>query len=260
MSSPSPHLVEETNLSRAWGKALLQIVDGSGTKTIPAIVSIAGFQEGEAQEDAAIRRELDACLRGRGMQAVHTIANTLFPRSLYRLAKFDRHKLRDLYLGSYDRFVALEPHKNGRGMYFHRLVAYGSSQFNQLEFIIEQFLSRPGVRHSMFQATTFIPEVDDTPAAQLAFPCLQQLSFVPVEEGLIVNAFYATQQLFEKAYGNYLGVCRLGAFMAKEMGLSLSRVNVFAGVLKLERIGKRDAALQPVINEVRRAIAEVKEK
>jgi len=254
MSSLEPPLIEETNLSRAWGRALVHIIDHSGTEVVPLLVSLTNFPDGEPEEDSNIRRELDSCLRTKGSQSVHTVANTLFPRSLYRLAGYNRERLYALFLENYDRYVALEPHKNARGMYFHRLIAYGEPPINQLEFIITQYRSRPGVRRSMFQATTFDPALDYTNAAQLAFPCMQQISFVPVSEGLVVNAFYASQQLFEKAYGNYLGVCRLGNFMAREMGLPLARVNCFAGVLKLERIGKTDRALGVVVQAARQAI------
>ena len=108
----------------------------------------------------------------------------------------------------------------GRGLYFERMVMYGRGPCdgNQLEWILSQFGSRKGVRRSMLQAATFDPGRDHVASAQLGFPCLDHVSFVPTRAGLVVNATYATQQVFDKAYGNYLGLTRLGAFMAKEMG------------------------------------------
>ena len=50
-----------------------------------------------------------------------------------------------------------------------------------------------------------------------------------------------------KAYGNYLGIAQLGAFMAHEMQTKLLRMNVVVGVAKFERISKSDADLQPLI-------------
>lgn len=91
----------------------------------------------------------------------------------------------------------------------------------------------------MFQASIFDPGRDHVRNAQLSFPCLQHVSFVPQGETLTLNAFYATQQLLNKAYGNYLGLCRLGNFMADEMGLTFSRMNCFVGVAKLENIGNK---------------------
>ena len=88
---------------------------------------------------------------------------------------------------------------------------------------------------------------DHVASAQLGFPCLQQISFDPTKAGLIMNSFYATQQIFDKAYGNYLGLARLGAFMAHEMGIPLAQINVMVGIAKLERIAKRDSDLVPVV-------------
>ncbi|MFG3594491.1 hypothetical protein ACFXS9_20745 [Bradyrhizobium sp. RDI18] len=99
----------------------------------------------------------------------------------------------------------------------------------------------------MLQATTFDPGRDHVASAQLGFPCLQQVSFEPTSAGLVTNAFYATQQIFDKAYGNYLGLAQLGAFMAHEMGMPLARVNVMVGIAKLERITKSDTDFVPLV-------------
>ena len=143
----------------------------------------------------------------------------------------------------------MNPSANRRGLYFERLTSYGRGQCdgNQLEWIISQFNGRDGVRRSMFQASVFDPERDHIADAQLQFPCLQHVSFEPTKEGLVVNAFYATQQLFVKAYGNYLGIAQLGAFMAHEMKMKLIRMNVIIGVAKFERISKTDPALAPLL-------------
>ena len=93
---------------------------------------------------------------------------------------------------------------------------------NQLEWILSQYARRKGVRRSLLQATTFDPQRDHTASARLGFPCLQHVSFEPTKVGLVVNAFYATQQIFDKAYGNYLGLAQLGGFMAHEMNLPFS--------------------------------------
>jgi len=86
--------------------------------------------------------------------------------------------------------------------------------------------------------------------AQLQFPCLQHVSFEPTKEGLVINAFYATQQLFVKAYGNYVGLTQLGAFMAHEMQMKLIRMNVIIGVAKFERISKSDPALATLLKRL----------
>jgi hypothetical protein len=70
-----------------------------------------------------------------------------------------------------------------------------------------------------------------------------------------MNAFYATQQLYDKAYGNWLGLCQLRHFMAHQMGLTFARLNCFTGIEKLERISKNSESLQPVVEAARACVA-----
>jgi hypothetical protein len=49
-----------------------------------------------------------------------------------------------------------------------------------------------------------------------------------------MNAFYATQYMVERAYGNYVGLCRLGQFVAHEMERHLVRVTCFTGIAECE--------------------------
>ena len=97
----------------------------------------------------------------------------------------------------------------------------------------------------MFQACVFDPVRDHTGAAQQPFPCLQHISLVPDERNgtLSLNAFYATQQLFTKAYGNWLGLARLGTFLAYEMRLQFDRLTCFAGIEKVDTHGLTPVAL-----------------
>jgi len=60
---------------------------------------------------------------------------------------------------------------------------------------------------------------------------MQQVSFAPIgREDLIVTGVYVSQYLFPRAYGNYLGLCRLGQFMAKQIGRRRVRVNCIATI------------------------------
>lgn len=256
-ASSSPVLINDTNLSRAWARILLRVLNGAGTEISPLILSLGGFaQDGSVIEDDDLRQALDLLLASKGRLEVENVAFTIFPQRLWEISGFNRTRLFSLYRETFPRWQAINRSINGRGLYFERMVMYGRGPCdgNQLEWILSQFNSRKGVRRSMLQAATFDPGRDHVPNAQLGFPCLQQVSFVPTSEGLVVNAFYGTQQIFDKAYGNYLGLTQLGAFMAHEMNLSLVRLNVMVGVAKLERIRKSDASLQ-VLEEAARSLA-----
>lgn len=68
---------------------------------------------------------------------------------------------------------------------------------------------------------------------------MQHVTFAPCgNNGLAVTGFYATQHLFERAYGNYLGLCNLGHFIAYELGLQLTQMTCVAGVAKIGDVNK----------------------
>jgi hypothetical protein len=249
-AAPAPVMIDDTNLSRAWSRLLLKLLGGAGTEVSPLVLSLTGFgKNGAVVEDPAVREALDQLLKRKGKLEVEDVAFTIFPQQLWEMSRGDRARLFALYRATFPRWQAMNKKANGRGLYFERMIMYGRGPCdgNQLEWILSQYGSRAGVRRSMFQATTFDPGRDHVASAQLGFPCLQQVSFEPTAAGLVANAFYATQQVFDKAYGNYLGLAQLGAFMAYEMDMPLSRLNLMVGVAKLERITKSDPDFAPLV-------------
>ena len=266
-----PKLIDQPNLSLAWAEAFLAVRSISGHRLTPLTLSFEGFNGGVIAEHPPIRTALDTVMADAGMQKIHTVANTIFPQALWRQAKGDRQVFYDAYRENLPEYVAMEPHKNRRGLYFGRLVAYDLDHKtgerlpyipadtilddgNQLEFIIQR--CKPGVRVSEFQASVFDPARDHTRAALVGFPCLQHLTLVPsfADNTLMLNAFYATQQLFEKGYGNYLGLARLGLFVAEQVGLSLARVTCFVGVEKMESKPPAGPLFDTVINACEEAL------
>lgn len=237
----SPLLIEENNLSLAWGKAVLHILDNKVPEISPLIISITDFNNNFIPECLDIRQQLDLLLENKNKSNTENVAFTIFPQRIWNIVKGNRQSLWKYYKYSYESYKKMNPAENNRGLYFQRLIDFGCKENgNQLEWILSQYEQRPENRRSKFQASIFDPARDHVRQAQLQFPCMQQISFVPSEEGLIVNAFYATQQLFYKAYGNYLGISQLGMFMAHEMNMNLYKVNIMIGVAKLDGITKKE--------------------
>ncbi len=250
---PSEHYVEERNLSIAWGRGLRLASARGNSEAVPLIVAITGFDEhGNVEENSGIRSALENLLAADGKQGIETVANTIFPRSLWNPAA-PRTLLFERYLEILPR-IRMATRKNARGIYFERMITGGpSGRENQLEFGVGTYLSRKGVRRSVLQVAIFDPSRDHSAAAQLGFPCLQHVTFAPSDQGLCVNAFYAAQYMVERAYGNYLGLCRLGQFVAHEMELPLVRLTCFTGIAECE-IAK--GKLAPVFHAVDSVIAE----
>lgn len=255
---PGPLMIEAKSVSEAYSRVLLHILGHPGNEIAPLVLTVEGFGKGaDIPEDPLVRAELDTLLGKKNKRDVEDVAHTIFPQRFWTMAQGHRANLFQFYKMAFPFYRAQNPKANGKGLYFERLMMYGRGPCdgNQLEWILSQYESRRGVRRSMWQATTFDPERDHNATAQLGFPCLQHVSFVPTKAGLVANAFYATQQLFDKAYGNYLGLAQLAAFMAQQMELPLSRLNVTVGVAKLERISKTDSAMTPLIAAARGCIA-----
>jgi hypothetical protein len=254
-----PTIIGDTNLSRAWARLFLQIFDSRRTELSPLTLSLTGFDtDGGIAEIPGVRESLDRTLKLKHKISVDTVAFTIFPERLWKIARGDRKRLFSLYAGAIPRYVAMNRAANGRGLYFERMTNFSKEvpcDGNQLEFILSSYNERAGVRDTMLQVAIFDPARDHIKMARVGFPCLQHLSFVPTKEGLAVNAFYATQYVFDKAYGNYLGLAQLGAFMAHELNLPLARLNVTVGVANLDGVKKSDASLAPLIAAARAAVA-----
>lgn len=223
--------VEDRNLSVAWARAVQLATAPGRAELTPLVVAITGFDRaGNFEEDGGIRAALDTVLTMERKQSVATVANTIFPLSLWN-SEAGRNSLFDRY----QRLVPRLRRRNRYGLYFERMINGGpAGKGNQLDFAISTYLSRKGVRRSVLQLGVFNPNLDHSTSAQRGFPCLQHVTFVPTKEGLQVNAFYATQYLIERAYGNYVGLCRLGRFAAHEMKLPLIRLTCFTGIAECD--------------------------
>ena len=221
-------VIDETNLSVAWGKAFLSVWESK--EIAPLVVTIRSMGSDEPAELPTIRQDLDRTLTSLGKQSCHTVANTIFPHNMWNDALNC-----DLLFKRYRRLIPfLKRHPaNRNGLYFQRFIAYGCDKnakggVNQLEHIIRVWKTGHA-RRTALQAAVFDPHIDHTMQRQRGFPCLQQVAFAKDDTGgLAVTGVYATQYIVEKAYGNYLGLCRLGRFMAHEMGLPFSKVTCIA--------------------------------
>jgi hypothetical protein len=239
----------EGSLSEAWARAFLLFMDRQDRKLAPFMVSIATDEDGDPIEDNDLRDALDACLDEMGQQSVEVVAKTIFPTAIWRRAKGDRKKFYEYYREYLPDYVAMAPNKNSHGLYFARLIGFGldpktgnqeehlpASKLpeggNQLEFIIQA--CKPGAQSMALQAVIFDP-VRDQVKERRGFPCLQHVTFVRDNDRgtLSINAFYALQSFFVKAYGNWLGLLRLGAFVASQTNLRFERLTCFAGIQQM---------------------------
>ena len=94
LAAPPPQVIEDTNLSRAWARLLLQVLDNAGTEVAPLILSLSGFAENAATaEDPAVRQTLDRLLELKDRIVVEKVAFTIFPQRLWEISRGDRNRL-----------------------------------------------------------------------------------------------------------------------------------------------------------------------
>jgi hypothetical protein len=221
-----------SNLSRAWANAFLRLMDNGVREVSPLVVIVDDLKDEIPVESTDIRRALDSFLASRRLPSCHTVANTIFPESMWNSKAVSSDEL------LFQRFDRAWPQlkkcpANRRGTYFRRLTHFqpkGSpDHINQLEHIIRTY-RKGNHRRSALQASIVDPTRDHNNCRQLGFPCLHQVAFIPEGDRLTVVGYYATQYLLDRAYGNYLGLCRLGRFMARQMQLRFSKMICIASV------------------------------
>jgi len=230
------HYVESRDLALAWALALSTIVEAKGDRVSPIAVSVTGFEDSQPIETQRIRAVADAALADAEQFSCDTVASTIFPGSMWdwrgNAEEERREQLYERYLRLYPRLM--HRHRaNCHGTYFGRLIAYRGPDGNQLEHIIETF-GRGNHRHSALIAAVFDAEQDHSHQRRRGFPCMHEVTFeLHGTDGLGITGFYATQYYYSKAYGNLLGLSRLGRFMAQVLQRQLVRVNCVASVAQL---------------------------
>ena len=237
-----PIMISEESVSLAWGKALKAACENQNR---PLSVSIAGFSGNEPLENLEIRNVLDELFRRKKVVSVLETSETIFPYNRWRRSKESINSLSSWYL---ERYL---PKHRGRcrrrklivkETYFERLIAFKGFKnqkkglqdilINQLKKILFVYNHYKKIKNkpspSKYIASLYNPSTDALNLSPyVPFPCLQQVGFVFSDGAVTVNGYYTIQFLMKRGYGNYLGLCRLGQFMAHETQLRFGRMNCF---------------------------------
>jgi len=236
----SPATILGNNLSEAWARAFMLSYEAPQGIIAPGIVSFPVDENNPewTLETSGIRNALEDQLDefdifSANQSNIETVAGTIFPETIWKRCGGDRNTLFKTYMKMWPQIKKCKANK--WGTYFKRLISYSDQEINQLQAIIDAW-SKKIRRRSALQAGIFDPCRDHRLVPFLGFPCLQQVVFHPIgpkgRDGMKIIGFYANQLLIEKAYGNYIGLYRLGKFMAGEMGLTIRRVTCIATNLK----------------------------
>ena len=90
-AATEPVMINDSNLSLAWSRLLLHVLDRAGTEVSPLILSVTGFDEnGMVPEDSVVRRTLDRLLKRKDRSTVEQVAFTIFPQRVWEMSRGDR--------------------------------------------------------------------------------------------------------------------------------------------------------------------------
>lgn len=224
------------DIGQAWLRAYEALLDAPRHQLINLAVDIAD----PLTEDLGVRTALErhlALMRARSSrgswQSVHTVANTIFPISLYNPGRADSAARFFANAQMADR--ARHGRHSGWGTYIGRLIDYqlpGGTRVNQLENMLrvlrgdrnwadlyEAPLTYP-TETSTERAATCVdaPVVGPGDRRRRGAPCLAHISITALDGRLHLTAQYRRHSYVARAYGNFLGLARLLNFLAVESG------------------------------------------
>lgn len=259
MTTLRPAIVESPNLSLAWGKALVKSFETSKRSLAPLVLTISDFQSPLPLEDADIRKATDDALERLELNSVAVSGLMIFPYEMWcRRGKPPCRQFSELCISRYLPRLRKLDKRNLNGTYFGRMMGFTGLKHgkpettDQLSFVID-LLKRRGSRwprQSALQISCFDPAKDHTGQPVRGFPCLQQVSVAHDGHGeFALSAYYPTQYIFDRGYGNYLGLAHLGAFIAHETELRFVRLNCFVG--RPELCGVSKESITALVNLVK---------
>ena len=231
--------INGSSISEAWANAFIKVSEMPGKIITPLVLTINIPQKEANWENQNIRKYVDELLSSKPNlqnKSIQTVANTIFPYWMWNKSK-PAEAFFKWYASLLPRVRKCQG--NANGVYFERMTSFenGSERVNQLQHVLNTW-DKKNHRKSALQAGIFDPRQDHTDQRMRGFPCLQQIGFIPLgrngKNGFMVSAYYPTQYMFQKAYGNYLGLCRLGLFMAHYMKLTFTTLTCYIGAAEIE--------------------------
>ena len=206
-----PRVIKATDVVEAW-KAATQLLVDDGDRFNLAVHITAPTNLVEADVGSFCHRRVSPDIT----KSVYDVANTIFPAesALHTgaLAVFFAH-----YCKAYER--GQKRHPTAWGTYYLRLTSFGKSRENQIQKILHaltSWKSRPRAAFVVHLSSTDL----DNPRA-LGAPCWQYAQFIRNDDNtLSLVAVYRSQDFYQKALGNFVGLTRLLQFVCDHTGMT----------------------------------------
>lgn len=247
------------SVSEAWVLGLERVAAEPDGRLVHLVSTVTD----PGSEHAAVRRVLESVLDAAGKHSVDTVAETIFPSSLYPDPGFDwtpgidAQKETELDMAAdalYASYIAMLPlllsaAGNSRGTYFGRMVSWPGKAAggpNQLADRISALRSehRAGRKRNNTLDVDIAADSQDLRGVQVyaatdrrrrSFPCLTHVDLTLHDGRLHCLAVYRHQYFIEKAYGNMLGLSAMLHFLCQQSGYAPGELVVHATMADAQR-------------------------
>jgi thymidylate synthase len=237
------HYAVAANVSEGWLDAVRMLDATSSCKAIHLVIRILD----PVAEDAAIRAAAQALIDehnaahedrpNRQKPDIDTTRNTIFP-ARWAERTDGPAALVDYYRERYTHDGLRGFTDNRRGTYFGRIVAYprGDDQepADQLGDTIRKLKDERAKRNpksSRYEINVYNERKDRSPTS---FPCLAHLSVHLHAGRLHMQAIYRNEFVVGRAYGNYLGLGQLQAYIAGQTEVDVGELLMTLGHVQLD--------------------------
>lgn len=233
------HYAVAANISDGWLAAVRMLDAVPSYKTIHLVLRILDpTAEAPAIRAAAQQLIDDFNAKGKGEKPdIDTTRNTIFPASYARRTNGPA-ELSAYYRQRYTKDGLRGFPENKYGTYFGRIVAYprgdGDHPADQLTDTVRKLkaeLKRGSNKSSRYEINVFNERKD---TRSTSFPCLAHLSVHMHDGKLHMQAIYRNEFLVGRAYGNYLGLGELQAYIAAQAGLDVGELLMTLGHVELD--------------------------
>ena len=214
----------EDTCAKAWLSAVLNVNAEPGHEAFNVIIDVANPTH-ETRDDLKIITLLDDFLVTHDAQPLQSVANTIFPYSIYK--KYGSPEFYNVYLDKiYPRVK-----KNEWGRYFERMINYqvGGDRLNPLAELIDKLkqalIGKVRTFHNIYELGIYDPARDAN--RRMNRQCLSFLSFkLDSEKRVLLTAVYRNHFYIARLLGNMIGLARLMEFISIEAGSKVGSLTI----------------------------------
>jgi hypothetical protein len=231
----SPIVLSQPSCVETWRDAVRAVDAAPGHEAHNVVMTIQNPTSGAQLADERVALVEDFLQPYE--KSLRTIANTIFPMSLYR-----RHGAPEFFEAFHERVLpTVRRNYKWSGYYFERMTDWpGAPNGNPLWDIVTR-MRDPKVRsNNKFELALFDP-ARDVSRAPYGGQCLSFLSFklLPGDPKTVaLTAFYRNHYYIEKLLGNLIGLGQLMSFVASETGQNVGPLTVISSHAVIDLPGK----------------------